>query len=174
VSGHRHRAGAETPRRRRRIGRTLAPLILPCSVSCGDAGPTGSTPTEGRPVEGGQEVAFERATIRLPDRMIAIDFANHTDASLDEREPRVGGEEGGRLATLVRDPVAHDSVTFAAFDPSTPGDRLAGNVNVVSLTPGPDRRACPRRPSAGSGPAWVGWEAKGSFSSRFATDRSMP
>ena len=115
-------------------------LLLP---SCGEGDSGAAPPTAGPPAALGQEYVLEEVTIRLPERMVAIDFGRFQDAAALELERRVGGEPGRRLAQQVRAIAEQGLLDFCAFDPSTPGDGIAENVNVIiaPLPPGTDRDA---------------------------------
>lgn len=126
------------------ILRIVASLLLGIPLACcGDGGTGGSTPTEGNPVAGGREFLVEDATLRIPDHLVAIDFARYDEATIADLERRVGGEEGRRLAQQAKAIVDQGLLDFCAFDPSTPEDGFAENLNVIiaPVPPGLDRAA---------------------------------
>ena len=82
-------------------------------------------------VEGEQEFTLESATIRVPDRLIAIDFANFDVAIAEEIEQQFQGDEGKRLSGLILDLAARGHFKVFAMDPSTPEDGFDENVNVI-------------------------------------------
>lgn len=111
------------------------------SSGCGEGGTSAKTPTEGVTVPNGTEFTLNEATIRVPDRMVAIDFAKFDEAVAAELERRIGGDQGRQLGRQVRAIASRGLLDFCAFDPSTPGDGFAENVNVIiaPLSPGDDR-----------------------------------
>lgn len=114
-------------------------IVLPLA-SCGEGDAT-ATPTEGVAVDQRLEFSLPQATIRVPDRLVAIDFSRFDEEVVRDLETRVGGEPGRRLGQQVRAIAAQGLLQFCAFDPSTPGDGFAENVNVIiaPLSPGMDR-----------------------------------
>lgn len=122
-------------------------LVLPAAAiagllsGCGEGGSSATTPTDGTEVPAGIEFTLNEATIRVPERMVAIDFARFDEAAAAELERRIGGEQGRQLGRQVRAIAARGLLDFCAFDPSTPGDGFTENVNVMiePSAPGADR-----------------------------------
>jgi hypothetical protein len=81
-------------------------------------------------VEGEEEFTLESATIRVPDRLITIDFAK--DVAMPVAiEQQFKGDESHGLSGLILDMAARGRFKFFAVDPSTPEDGFAESVNVI-------------------------------------------
>lgn len=89
------------------------------------------------------EFTLPSATLRVPQRMVAIDFARFEDSIADELGRRVGGDQGRQLVQQVRAIAAQGLLDFCAFDPSTPQDGFAEHINVIvaPIPAGFDREA---------------------------------
>lgn len=89
------------------------------------------------------EFTLPLATLRVPQRMVSIDFARFEDSIADELGRRVGGDQGRQLVQQVRAIAAQGLLDFCAFDPSTPQDGFAENINVIvsPIPAGVDRAA---------------------------------
>lgn len=118
------------------LPRSILPIAVASFLPLGCGGDA-----EPAPAPAGLEFTLGDASIRVPERMVAIDFARFDDAIATELERRIGGEQGRQLGKQVRAIATQGVLEFAAFDPSTPGDGFAENVNViiVPLPAGADR-----------------------------------